>query len=100
VSGESRIGEIVGGRFEVLSGPHAYQGKPGCRDLRCTRRGSESESVCVGWHCCHCDEPSNYQGHLYSGRYVDGEFRPFKDGQMWLSCQPGYDEAELEDAAG
>jgi hypothetical protein len=92
VTGEMNIGRVVGGRFELHSGPHAYRGKEDCRDVRCTRMGDR----CFGWHCAHCHAPSSYQGHLASGRYVNGEFRKFKDGEMWLSCQPGYEEAEFE----
>lgn len=95
MSGEASIGRMIDGRFEDFCGPVAYQGKAGCEDIRCTRRGYGSESVCVGWHCSHCDEPSSYQGHLMSGRYVDGQYRDFADGTPRLSCQPGYLEAEL-----
>jgi hypothetical protein len=95
LSGEVRIGELIGGRFEAHSGPHAYRSKGGCENPRCTRNMRVPDR-CFGWHCCHCDEPSSYQGHVCTGRYINGEFRRFKDGQIGLSCQPGFDEIEVE----
>jgi len=43
----------------------AYQGKKGCRDIRCTRTnvGDWENSECIGWHCSVCDEPCSSQGH-------------------------------------
>ena len=41
----------------------AYQGKEGCRDVRCTRIGIGPASRCVGWHCPYCDEAVSMMGH-------------------------------------
>ncbi len=37
----------------------AYQGKEGCTNPGCTRIGNR----CMGWHCSHCDGPSNIMAH-------------------------------------
>lgn len=71
-------------------------GRADCRDPRCTRMTIEGETRCVGYHCAKCDRPSSMYGHCMAGRYVDGEFRAFKDGQVRFSCQPGFEEAEVE----
>jgi hypothetical protein len=61
-------GDDVGG-FE-LQRLVAYQGKPGCEDWRCTRRGSKQNEdgtwdmgECMGYHCPLCDQPANSYGH-------------------------------------
>jgi hypothetical protein len=46
----------------TILGPLAYQGKPGCKDPRCTR-DSRRTDTCIGWHCSYCDEPCSSQGH-------------------------------------
>ena len=47
-----------------LIGPLAYQGKEGCQGATCrSMLDGDGGSVCVGWHCSYCDEPTSYQGH-------------------------------------
>jgi hypothetical protein len=47
----------------ILVGPVAYQGKPGCKNSRCTRGYRPGYDGCMGWHCSYCDEPCSSQGH-------------------------------------
>jgi hypothetical protein len=42
-------------------GRAAYRGKAGCRNMLCTSDGNPDR--CYGWHCLHCDGPSNVQGY-------------------------------------
>lgn len=90
-------GDIVGNRWEVLTGPIAYQGKEGCRDPRCTRH-RDVEDRCFGYHCPHCEGSTSMYGHYVSGRWIDGKLRKFKDGGGALSCQLGFEDIPIEDA--
>ena len=51
----------------TIIGPLCYQGKPDCRDVRCTRMvykdAPHVRPGCMGFHCAYCDEPCSSQGH-------------------------------------
>lgn len=72
--------------FQII-GPLAYQGKEGCEDARCTRRGitrnddgSFDIGECIGWHCSYCDEPCSSQGHRCdAAEAILGEARRIAD---------------------
>jgi hypothetical protein len=62
-------GNLFGGGGWDLGPLLAYQGKPGCADVECTRvmhrreDGSWAGGECVGWHCSRCDAPCSPMGH-------------------------------------
>lgn len=43
----------------------AYQGDPDCTSNMCRRFFGERDapSVCAGWHCANCRQPSSQYGH-------------------------------------
>jgi hypothetical protein len=91
------MSDLIGGRFEVQH-QMSYWGKEGCRDPRCTRtgyNGPDDPGECIGYHCHLCGAPTSMYGHCVGGRYVDGAFRKFADGQTAFSCQPGFDDIRL-----
>jgi hypothetical protein len=84
-------GDIIGDRWEVLN-QMSYQGKEDCTDPRCTRDG---DGRCRGYHCHLCGASTSMYGHCVTGRYVDGNFRKFADGESAYSCQPGFEDIPL-----
>lgn len=72
--------------FQII-GPLAYQGKEGCEDACCTRRGHFQREdgtwymgECIGWHCSYCDEPCSSQGHRCdAAEAILGEARRIAD---------------------
>jgi hypothetical protein len=91
-----RPGDIIDDRWQVLN-QMSYQGKEGCQDPRCTRSsiGPDGIGECRGYHCHLCDAPTSMYGHCVTGRYVDGNFRKFADGESAYSCQPGFEDIPL-----
>lgn len=48
-----------------MIGPICYQGKKGCRDVRCRHFFDEDGNMsedCSGYHCSYCDEPCSMMG--------------------------------------
>lgn len=65
-----------------MIGPLAYQGKAGCKDVRCRRMverhedGTTTLGNCLGWHCSYCDAPCGSMGHgCDASKAVLGEAR-------------------------
>lgn len=47
------------------------------------------------YHCAQCGGVTGMYGHYNTGRFVDGKWRRFKDGEGRFRCKPGFEEAEL-----
>jgi len=60
MSERARVPDEAVASVVAPNGRGAYRGKAGCKDVLCTQDGNPDR--CYGWHCIHCDGPSNCQG--------------------------------------
>ena len=52
----------------------AVGGNPDCKSMMCTRsfpnKDNLKDSVCIGYHCANCGEPSSMYGHSSWGEFT------------------------------